>query len=336
MLKPLLLLCWTAIFVSAGDQKINGTSDTSVPTSLSPERLITRPQSLDKDVPIISNSEHVPSIQDEHLTNPPKLSELNADLKSKASDLDKKSYDSTSEPSVVTQAPITKPTTKLITTTTPLNTTTSTTTSTTIIPPSTTSVPTTPVPPPSTKKWIVEENNIMCIIVQMAAQFSFNYTVNNKTIHKTMDIPSSGNGTVSGICGKTEQNLTVSWNAQKDNFTLHFMKNDTTKHKTMALIHMTPQYEIGLSNSYRCFKEQKLNLYIEDECVGYLTVSNLQLQAFRGDNSTSFGLAKDCAFDTPDIVPITVGCALAGLVVIVLIAYLVGRRRSQARGYLSM
>lgn len=49
-----------------------------------------------------------------------------------------------------------------------------------------------------------------------------------------------------------------------------------------------------------------------------------------------FVLAKDCSFDTPDIVPITVGCALAALVVVVLIAYLVGRRRSQSRGYLSM
>lgn len=47
-------------------------------------------------------------------------------------------------------------------------------------------------------------------------------------------------------------------------------------------------------------------------------------------------LAKDCSFDTPDIVPITVGCALAALVIVVLIAYLVGRRRSQSRGYLSM
>lgn len=37
-----------------------------------------------------------------------------------------------------------------------------------------------------------------------------------------------------------------------------------------------------------------------------------------------------------DVVPIAVGCALVGLVAIVLIAYLVGRRRSQARGYLSM
>jgi lysosomal-associated membrane protein 1/2 len=45
----------------------------------------------------------------------------------------------------------------------------------------------------------------------------------------------------------------------------------------------------------------------------------------------------DCqAADSADIVPIAVGCALAGLVVIVLIAYLIGRRRSHAKGYLSM
>lgn len=49
-----------------------------------------------------------------------------------------------------------------------------------------------------------------------------------------------------------------------------------------------------------------------------------------------FCLVKDCKLDTPDIVPIAVGCALAGLVIIVLIAYLIGRKRSQARGYLSM
>lgn len=49
-----------------------------------------------------------------------------------------------------------------------------------------------------------------------------------------------------------------------------------------------------------------------------------------------FCLVKDCKLDTPDIVPIAVGCALAALVIIVLIAYLIGRKRSQARGYLSM
>lgn len=50
---------------------------------------------------------------------------------------------------------------------------------------------------------------------------------------------------------------------------------------------------------------------------------------------------NDCYKDNPtkkptepnnDIVPIAVGCALAGLVLIVLIAYVIGRRKSH-RGY---
>lgn len=37
-----------------------------------------------------------------------------------------------------------------------------------------------------------------------------------------------------------------------------------------------------------------------------------------------------------DIVPIAVGIALIALVIIVLIAYVIGRRRSQSHGYVSM
>lgn len=48
-------------------------------------------------------------------------------------------------------------------------------------------------------------------------------------------------------------------------------------------------------------------------------------------------LAVQCpADDATDVVPIAVGGALAGLVIIVLIAYLVGRKRSRARGYQSV
>lgn len=46
--------------------------------------------------------------------------------------------------------------------------------------------------------------------------------------------------------------------------------------------------------------------------------------------------AEDCAVETQDLVPIAVGCALIVLVVIVLVAYLIGRRRRQAGGYRSM
>jgi lysosomal-associated membrane protein 1/2 len=51
-----------------------------------------------------------------------------------------------------------------------------------------------------------------------------------------------------------------------------------------------------------------------------------------------FGYATECDadFTNSDIVPIAVGCALAALVVIVLIAYLIGRKRSRQKGYQSV
>lgn len=50
-----------------------------------------------------------------------------------------------------------------------------------------------------------------------------------------MDIPS--NGIVTGKCGKTEQNLTFSWESQNktvpNNFTIHFVKNETGKYYSL-------------------------------------------------------------------------------------------------------
>lgn len=55
-----------------------------------------------------------------------------------------------------------------------------------------------------------------------------------QTVHKAVDIPSNSN--VTGKCGKLEQNLTLSWGSQnnsaltvQNNFTLHFIKNETEK-----------------------------------------------------------------------------------------------------------
>lgn len=96
--------------------------------------------------------------------------------------------------------------------------------------------------------------------------------------------------------------------------------------------------------SYHCNRQQVLNgteMIDGDNGIIFpatVTMSKAQWQAFHDRQTDGYDLAKDCdAIDTPDIVPIAVGCALAGLVVIVLLGYLVGRRRSQNRGgYLSM
>lgn len=248
-------------------------------------------------------------------------------------------------------------------TTTPSTTTTSTTaptTSTTVSP----VVPTTPLPPQNPGKWIVNEANITCIVVQISVQFNITYPKANKTVsHIMFDMPMDNATTIaSGNCGKLEQVLTLTWspkNAPIGNMSLHFTKNESTNHyslhhlevvlpvtdflnttlnQSMVLIHEPTNYAAGLTNSYRCLKKQTLNLKMNGTNAdsGFITVSGLQFEAFKTNNSTNFGLAKDCAFDTPDVVPIAVGCALAGLVIIVLIAYLIGRKRNHAQGYLSM
>lgn len=92
--------------------------------------------------------------------------------------------------------------------------------------------------------------------------------------------------------------------------------------------------------SYHCTRVQTLHLTgsaTSTDVIASVAISHVQLEAFHRQKNDLFSTAKDCdAIDTPDIVPIAVGCALAALVVVVLIAYLVGRRRAQARGYLSM
>lgn len=92
------------------------------------------------------------------------------------------------------------------------------------------------------------------------------------------------------------------------------------------------ELETGKGKSYMCNKVTKLNL--NDKSGFELIFTDLQYQAFKTGNSKDFGDANECAADeeTNSIVPIAVGAALAGLVIIVLIAYLIGRKRSRA-GY---
>jgi len=91
-------------------------------------------------------------------------------------------------------------------------------------------------------------------------------------------------------------------------------------------------YHATKGHSYQCDREEDVSL--ENDVV--VSFANLQMQPLKL-NGGKFNDADVCPKKTDDnstssIVPIAVGCALAGLIVIVLIAYLVGRRRGN-RGY---
>lgn len=95
-------------------------------------------------------------------------------------------------------------------------------------------------------------------------------------------------------------------------------------------------FQTPLNHSYACLAQEVLK---SDDGTIVLKFSDIRVEAFKmgAPNHKEFSAAVDCpADDASDVVPIAVGAALAGLVVIVLVAYLIGRRRSRARGYQSV
>jgi len=266
------------------------------------------------------------------------------------------------------------PTTTSANTTTP-STTTSTTIKTTTNDPTsttttstTTAVPTTPAPAPKpdTGRWNVTENsgNKTYILAEMAVQLNITYdTVEKGTQPAIVNIPQNANA--SGIFGNLTQSLNITW-LNNDNvtnqFIIRFEKNDTTNrymitnitmsvtptedefpgfkdNATIILYNNKTEFSTPLHKSYHCAKEQTFDLMKRGNNItsGAVTLSHVKLEAFREKRDYVFDTAEDCEkSSSSDVVPIAVGCALVGLVAIVLIAYLVGRRRSQTRGYLSM
>uniref|UniRef100_A0A224XPI8 Lysosome-associated membrane glycoprotein 5 n=1 Tax=Panstrongylus lignarius TaxID=156445 RepID=A0A224XPI8_9HEMI len=237
-------------------------------------------------------------------------------------------------------SPETPKTTTISTTKTPPITTPSTTVVPTVS--STTLVPTTTAPKP--EQWVVSQNGTVCIIAKMDIKLNLKFDVHSKDI--SVKVPKDAR--VNGSCGLGEQSMVLTWG--KNNLTFLFKANETLDKyhlDTVAVFINTgndtvqqtdgniTMFETALNHSYSCSYSDPLKFTKNNETIEF-TFSNIELAAFRKDNSTSFLNVSACPPDTPDIVPIVVGCALTVLVIVVLIAYLYGRRRTQARGYLSM
>jgi lysosomal-associated membrane protein 1/2 len=89
------------------------------------------------------------------------------------------------------------------------------------------------------------------------------------------------------------------------------------------------------ADSYKCSADYS---YWLNDGLSTVDIADAQLQAYT-NNATGYGDARTCPADrkTNDLVPIIVGACLAALVVIVLIAYLIGRARAKrSTGYESV
>ncbi|XP_037096216.1 lysosome-associated membrane glycoprotein 1b [Syngnathus acus] len=191
-------------------------------------------------------------------------------------------------------------------------------------------------------------NGSVCLLAYMGLQLNitFNSTSSNQTVHVVNLEPNATKA--SGSCDSDSAMLRLLTDANTTNLTFFFMLNATSNKYHLSGISLSADwpdmkgpfsarnnsldYLRGtLGFSYMCHEEQTLNV---DQALSINTFQ-LQVQPFNLTQN-KFGTAEHCQLDEDDmLIAIVVGAALAGLVLIVLVAYLIGRRRSHA-GYQSI
>ncbi|EDX05742.1 lysosome-associated membrane glycoprotein 1 isoform X1 [Drosophila simulans] len=264
---------------------------------------------------------------------------------------------SPSTSSTTTEKPITTRSTSTITPT--RSTTPSTESPTTTAPVISTTFAPQPYPQPSVGAW-----NTSCIMLQMAAQLNFTYEAREGNFTTGLyNIPSNASVEDAECKSHTTQFIHLIWGPEtsKQSLLMYFDKiNDTTvlssiqihltllsedfpdakENQTVQLItRSSGEFKTPDKMSYHCTRVQKMNMtetLDAEPLIGWISVSHVQVEAFRRANDTGFSVGHDCdSSETSDVVPIAVGIALAALILVVLVSYLCARRRSTSRGYMS-
>ncbi|XP_072252847.1 lysosome-associated membrane glycoprotein 1b [Leuresthes tenuis] len=214
-------------------------------------------------------------------------------------------------------------------------------------PPQTTAAPhKDPVRPERGMYRVTSSNGTTCLLAYMGIQLniSFSSISQNKTLQDVFNL--NPNVTkVSGSCEPETARLRLTTDGDKTDLTFVFTLNTTSDKYHLSEVTLKAvvpdmkdpfsvqnsslNYLRGtLGRSYMCREEQTLTV------AQNLSINTFQVQVqpfgLKGDQ---FGAAEECQLDEDDmLIPIIVGAALAGLVLIVLLAYLIGRKRSHA-GY---
>ncbi|XP_054871247.1 lysosome-associated membrane glycoprotein 1b [Amphiprion ocellaris] len=193
---------------------------------------------------------------------------------------------------------------------------------------------------------VASSNGTACLLAYMGLQLNISFTSfsQNQTVQDIVNLQPNFTKS-SGSCEAENATLRLTTDGEKTNLTFVFALNTTSSKYHLREVSLSASwpdmkepffvqnrslnYLRGtLGYSYMCREEQTLSV------APSLSVNTfqVQLQPF-GLTGDKFGAAEECQLDEDDmLIPIIVGAALAGLVLIVLLAYLIGRKRSHA-GY---
>ncbi|XP_062332963.1 lysosome-associated membrane glycoprotein 2 isoform X2 [Osmerus eperlanus] len=199
-----------------------------------------------------------------------------------------------------------------------------------------TTTPTPTLPTPSTGKYSIKTGNSTCLLADFGLRIGFIQGGKGQEINLMPNATTS-----TGTCGVNTSELILtsdvitiifSFNHEVKNFRLHALnvtiKSDSGVDFKQANINLT-LWQAAVGSSYMCNKQQSYN--ITD--VLTLDTYELRVQPFEVTKD-KFSTAEDCQADGESfLVPIAVGVALAVLILIVLLAYFIGRKRNQGSGY---
>ncbi|XP_071210693.1 lysosome-associated membrane glycoprotein 1-like [Salvelinus alpinus] len=193
---------------------------------------------------------------------------------------------------------------------------------------------------------VTNSNGTVCLMARMGLQLnvSFSSASLNKTVLDVVNLQPNVTKS-SGSCDSDSATLLLKADEKTTNLTLVFSLNATSSKYHLSGVTLSaawPDMRVPFSasnssldymrgtlgRSYMCREEQTLAVTVNFS----LNTFQLQVQPF-GITGDQFGAAEECQLDEDNmLIPIIVGAALAGLVLVVLVAYLIGRKRSHA-GY---
>uniref|UniRef100_A0A1A8QMQ7 Lysosomal-associated membrane protein 1 n=2 Tax=Nothobranchius TaxID=28779 RepID=A0A1A8QMQ7_9TELE len=190
---------------------------------------------------------------------------------------------------------------------------------------------------------ITNSNGTICLLAHMGLQLNISFSL-NETKQEVVNL--KPNATVaSGWCESESAVLLLTADGEKTNLSFVFTLNATTSKYQLSEVSLNAswpdmQEPVSVKNSsvnflrgtlghsYMCREKQTLTVSPNVS----INTFQVQVQPF-GVKGNQFGTAEECQLDVDDmLIPIVVGAALAGLVLVVLTAYLIGRKRSHA-GY---
>lgn len=194
-----------------------------------------------------------------------------------------------------------------------------------------------PLPTPKTGNYSIKIGNDSCLLASMGLQISFkdgkasqemNLDPNNLNVEGKCAVNKSD----STLVLKSDQVvLTFTFREDGKKFLLHAVNvtlKDGNGTSIVAENANLSLWQAAVGSSYMCNKEQTHNI----TNTFSLNTFSLRVQPFAVTGNV-FATAEDCQIPISYLVPIAVGVALGVLIVIVVLAYFIGRRRNQTSGY---